>query len=103
MSIPQGHSVSFLSRDVILLEGDLHSPVNARFGLTRLTTDPKRDICLNPTDTLNEGHYTGLAKFADSERRQFYVILPMIKIDGKVYEIPRIEFGKKSGFGVFGP
>jgi hypothetical protein len=103
LSIPKGRSASFSSSEVTLLEGDLQTPVNAKLTLTRLDTDPKRDLRANPTDTMNEGYYTGLTRFGTSERSQFYVILPMIKIDGQAYEIPKIEFTKKSGFGIFGP
>ncbi len=104
LRIPIGRSVSFLSDHAELRENELSAIMKKiNFDMTSLDPVTMKRIHFNPTNVLSGDLFVTDIEFGGQERIQYTIILPPIKIDNQIYEIPEVKFTKKEGFGIFGP
>jgi hypothetical protein len=108
--IPQGKSAEFVSDEVTLFVG--RSTNILRFDSI---SSSDKDV-LRPSDTMVGSKLYGRLIGEDQpksfwvsidlggeEKSQYGIKPPAIKIGNQVSEMPRIEFNKKTGFGIGGP
>ena len=57
----------------------------------------------NPTDTLTNELVVADIELGSPEKERYTIVLPSVRENDLIYEIPEVEFLKKKGFGILGP
>ncbi len=111
--IPEGSSAAFVSNEVLFSEGASSTAVKFESIDGGFLTVSEKERLL-PTDIMvGKTYYTRL--IGEDEPKSYNVTIdlgrdaesqytvkpPAIKTDNQVFEMPRIEFNKKTGFGIW--
>jgi hypothetical protein len=110
--ISEGKSAAFLSDKLELCEND-SSVRLLEFSMTDWDLTTLRQIHISPTAVMVGKNtnvailggskakvYSGSVEFGGEDRVRYYIKPPSLKINGQVFDIPRIEFIRKEGAGV---
>jgi hypothetical protein len=99
--IPRGCKMSFLSGVATLYDNSSSTMREIKFDMTSFDATKMQWLHFSATDTLLGGtSFVTEIQLGGLERGQFRIKLPVIKVNGQLYQIPEVQFTKSKGVGI---